>query len=88
MKRKNQDRKLKFYSDIWFPAFSYGIYIYQLCISLAIANAQIAAVAPIKATRTAPHQGFTPVILLLKNPNIKRQQSVITAEIFKPVVPS
>jgi hypothetical protein len=52
--------------------------------NLATPNAAPAAAAPINATRNAPDQGLMPVILLLNQPNIKRQIRVTTTEIFNP----
>jgi len=57
-------------------------------INFATAKAQPAASAPITITRMAPASGRTPVSLLLKKPKTKRQQSVMAAEIFRPVKPS
>ncbi len=52
--------------------------------NLATPNAAPAAAAPINATRNAPDQGLIPVILLLNQPNIKRQRIVTIAEILNP----
>jgi len=51
-------------------------------------KAAAAAIAPVIITLIPPHQGFTPVILLLKNPKIYKQTKVMTAEIFKPSMAS
>ena len=51
-----------------------------------LSSAAAAAIAPIIITFTPPHQGLTPVILLLKNPKIYRQAKVMIAEIFKPSI--
>ena len=50
----------------------------------AIPNAAPAAAAPIIITLNPPVHGFTPVILLLKNPNTYKQISVIMTDIFNP----
>ena len=39
--------------------------------------------APIAVTLNAPHHGFTPVNLLLKYPNMKRQSKVTPTEISR-----
>ena len=58
--------------------------IYNPSNNFATANAAPAASAPMSITRNAPCQGFTPVILLLKNPKTKRHNKVTAAEIFNP----
>ena len=58
------------------------------CINLAMLKAAAAAIAPVIITFRPPHQGLTPVILLLKNPKIYKQINVMTAEIFKPSMAS
>jgi hypothetical protein len=52
--------------------------------NLATPNAAPAAAAPINITLIAPHQGCTPVILLLNQPKTKRHKSVTNTEIFNP----
>ncbi len=54
----------------------------QCLNSFATPNAAAAAIAPISVTLTAPHKGLTPVILLLKKPNTKRQNNVATTDIL------
>ena len=52
-------------------------------MSFATANAHPAAKAPMMVTRNAPSHGLRPVILLLKNPKMKRHIRVNNAEIFR-----
>src|SRR5215203_1545284 len=60
--------------------------IYLPSKSLATPNAAAAAIAPIIVTLIAPHQGFTPVILLLNHPKTNRHRSVTTTEYRKPSI--
>ena len=63
--------------------FLKGVNFNHFSNNFATPNAAAAAIAPISVTRMAPHHGFTPVILLLKNPKTNRQISVATTENFK-----